>query len=144
MLAWLLTQPPDPARRTALGKLTDQWVRRSPAEADAFLKAAVAGDVPEGLPVQLAGHYFSKGASSALAWARGMDGAKRAQAMSAIFYRAGGATPPDETVGLIRRLPVAEQDSALQAVLHGSVWQEGTGENLAAALPAPMKASALR
>ncbi|MDB6070361.1 MAG: hypothetical protein JWL81_1532 [Verrucomicrobiales bacterium] len=138
VLSWLLTQPGDPARRTALGKLTDHWIETAPDQAEAFLKSAKPGEIPDGLASGLAARHFADGAPQALAWAQGLDGTQRDQAVSSVFYRAGIETPPDETVGLLRRVPAAEREAALQAVLYGSLRAKGGG-GLAAVLPAEFK-----
>lgn len=143
VLAWLLSQPADAGRREGLGKLTSVWVEKSPEQADAFLKSAAPGDIPDGLASDLAQWHFSKGADSALKWAQGLGEEQRAQAVSSVIYRSAVSGDLENTVGLLRSLPAGEaQDQALQAVIYGSMRSDAEPEALAAALPSALKTAA--
>lgn len=145
VLAWLLNQPSDEGRRAALGKLSSAWVEESPEQADAFLKSAPPGGVPEGLAGDLARWHFSKGADSALKWALTLGDRERVQAVSSVVYRSAVSGNVDQTMGLLRALPAGDsREQALQAVLYGSLREEENPGTMAAALPTDLKEEAAR
>ncbi|MES2709916.1 MAG: hypothetical protein V4726_25185 [Verrucomicrobiota bacterium] len=147
VVSWLLSQPADEGRRGALGKLTSAWVEQSPEQADAFLKSAAPGEVPDGLAADLAHYHFSNGADSALKWALTLGENQREQAVSSIIYRSAVSGNVDQTMtmGLLRALPEGQAgEQALQAVIYGSLrTREGFGA-MAAALPENLKAAAVK